>query len=320
MNGTLERIALKELPVAEPLRVAVIVASLNRPQEVGELLRALKNQTLLPSVVILSVTKPEDAPLIDDDSVTLVFGDRGLTRQRNRGLDAARGLADVAVFFDDDFLPAANALAGVAEIFKQHGDVVGATGLVLRDGIKTGGLSYADSIDCLDNFMREGAHAPLRMVDFDELYGCNMAVRLSAAEDLRFDERLPLYAWQEDVDFAGQLLKKGRVVRTNWFAGVHRGVTYGRNPGILLGISQIINPVYLARKGTMPPLKAARLIARNILANHAKALRPESYVDRIGRMRGNWLGFWFLLIGRIDPEVILKLRQPARFDRSMRRA
>jgi hypothetical protein len=89
-------------------------------------------------------------------------------------------------------------------------------------------------------------------------------------------------------------------------------VTKGRNPGVTLGISQVINPVYLARKRTMRRLKAAELIARNVLANHAKVFRPEAYVDRAGRMRGNWLGFWYLLTGRVDPEIVLRLGQTAR--------
>jgi GT2 family glycosyltransferase len=279
---------------------------MNRPQEIGQLLRELALQTLKPSAIILSVTKQDDVPDIADPLVTVVFGERGLTRQRNRGLEAARGRADVVVFYDDDFLPTSTALAGISALFAQHEDIVGATGLVLRDGIKSGGLDYEESIGCIRNFVDLGA--ALEVSDFDELYGCNMAVRMSAVEGLRFDEKLPLYAWQEDVDFAGQLLAKGRVVRTNGFAGVHRGVVRGRSPGVPLGVSQILNPVYLMRKRTMRPKKAATLIARNLLANHAKALRPESYVDRAGRVRGNWLGLWYLMTGQIDPEVILRLR------------
>jgi GT2 family glycosyltransferase len=306
MHGTIERLADAEVPFKEPLKIAVIIASMNRPQEVGQLLSALSRQTLAPSAIILSVTKLEDMPTVDDDTVKVIIGEKGLTRQRNRALDMVCDLADIAVFFDDDFLPTENAIAGIAQLFDEHPEVLGATGKVLRDGIKSGGLDYSDSVDFLEQYQRDHAGLPTEMSDFDELYGCNMAIRMSAAIDLRFDERLPLYAWQEDRDFAGQLLKRGRVVRTDAFVGVHRGVTKGRTPGVPLGISQIVNPVYLARKGTLRRLAAARLIVKNVLANHAKAFRPEAYVDRVGRVRGNWLGFWYVLTGRIEPEIILR--------------
>ena len=106
-----------------------------------------------------------------------------------------------------------------------------------------------------------------------------MAFRMSAVRNLRFDENLPLYGWQEDVDFAGQLLMKGRIVKTNAFSGVHRGVTRGRTPGVALGFSQIVNPIYLVNKGTMRRTKALKLMAKNLIANHLRSVRPEAFID-----------------------------------------
>ncbi len=290
------------------LRVVVIVASTSRPEEIGQLIRQLNRQTLQPAAVIISVSAAADLPPVDGLDVVVVTGQKGLTGQRNRGIDAARGLADVAVFYDDDFLPAQDALARIAELFASDDRIVGATGKVLRDGIKTGGLDYDVALDCLDEFARCPAPAPVSINDTDELYGCNMAFRLAALGPLRFDERLPLYGWQEDVDFAGQLVKLGRVVKTDGFAGVHRGVVRGRSPGRRLGVSQILNPIYLVRKGTMRPAKALGIVFRNLAANHARAFWPEPYVDRMGRAAGNWLGLWYLLTGRSQPEQVLLVK------------
>src|SRR5262249_49325392 len=138
-------------------------------------------------------------------------------------------------------------------------------------------------------------------------YGCNMIYRASAIGETRFDERLPLYGWQEDVDFAAQIHKRGRIVRSQAFAGVHRGVKSGRLGGLRLGYSQIANPVYLARKGTMGLSHAGLLMMCNFVANHAKALRPEPWVDRKGRLRGNWLALWHLMTGQIDPCRVLEM-------------
>jgi hypothetical protein len=52
---------------------------------------------------------------------------------------------------------------------------------------------------------------------------------------------------------------------------------------------------------------AYRLMVRNIAANVVKSVRPEPYVDRKGRLKGNLLAAYHILKGRVDPEYILKL-------------
>jgi hypothetical protein len=51
-----------------------------------------------------------------------------------------------------------------------------------------------------------------------------MSIRTSLAGELRFDERLVLYGWQEDSDFTCQLRSRGRVVGVNAIRGVHLGL------------------------------------------------------------------------------------------------
>jgi GT2 family glycosyltransferase len=139
------------------------------------------------------------------------------------------------------------------------------------------------------------------------LYGCNLTVRLAAAEGIRFDEALPLYGWQEDVDFSYQLGRKGLLVHTNKLAGVHLGAKGGRTSGRRLGYSQIANPVYLLRKRTIPRRLAWRLMLRNLAANLVRSVWPEPYVDRAGRLRGNLAALADLAAGSLHPERILEL-------------
>jgi GT2 family glycosyltransferase len=289
------------------MKIAVAVASIRRPEEIGQLLSRLERQTVRPAQIILSLELRADAPADLPPGLDIILGPKGLTSQRNRALDAVRADCDVVVFFDDDYLPCDDALAGIARIFETDAAIAGATGRVLRDGITQGGLTYQDALDCLVAYHTNLANETLEYSDIDEVYGCNMAFRMAAVRELRFDEKLPLYGWQEDVDFAGQLLTKGRIVKTNAFSGVHRGVTRGRTPGVALGFSQIVNPVYLVNKGTMRPAKALKLMVKNLAANHVKSIRPEAFIDRAGRMRGNWLGLLHLLSGKSDPGAILRL-------------
>jgi hypothetical protein len=124
---------------------------------------------------------------------------------------------------------------------------------------------------------------------------------------LTFDEALPLYGWQEDVDFTYQLGARGVLVKNSRLSGVHMGSKAGRTPGKRLGYSQISNPVYLLRKKTMPKALAWRLMRQNLAANLVKSLKPEAHIDRRGRLTGNLLAIKDLVTGKIDPRRILEL-------------
>ena len=88
---------------------------------------------------------------------------------------------------------------------------------------------------------------------------------------------------------------------------MHLGTKTGRSRGVPLGYSQIANPLYLARKGTMDRRRAYYMMSRNIVANVVKSARPETWVDRRGRLRGNLVALADLAGGRLSPGRILDL-------------
>ena len=99
----------------------------------------------------------------------------------------------------------------------------------------------------------------------------------------------------------------GRVVECNTIISVHLGLKAGRVSGVRFGYSQIVNPIYLINKGTVPAAVALDLVARNIAANLIRSVWPEPWIDRRGRLRGNLLAACHLVMGRIEPEYILKI-------------
>jgi GT2 family glycosyltransferase len=289
------------------VRVAVVVASCGRPIELGQLLDHLARQTLQPNRIVLSVVESGDLPLKIPTSVIVLKGGKGSSAQRNRGLERILDDCEFVFICDDDYVPSDRTIEGVADFFSVFPEVVGANGLLIADGINSPGVSYEDAVAMVTRHDAAPPSEPELLKDLDGLYGCNMAFRATAILDARFDEALPLYGWQEDVDFSAQLLKRGRLVKTQAFAGVHRGVKGGRTSGLRFGYSQVINPIYLVRKGTMRTAMAIRIVLKNVLANHLRVLRPEPWVDRIGRVRGNWIAFGDLLMGRAHPTRILDL-------------
>ena len=288
--------------------LAVIVPTLGRPALVKPFLEHVSRQTRLPDAVILSVPEGTEAAVGDDYPfpVLTVFGRVGLTAQRNAALEFAGSRFDAIVFFDDDFIPADDYLAEVRRIFRENDDLAVLTGEVIADGIKTEGIVLEAALLRL----AEDAAAPRgepTIVDRVGAYGCNMAMRSGLIGGLRFDERLVLYGWQEDTDFTSQLRRRGRLVRVSSLRGIHLGVKGGRISGLRFGYSQISNPVYLFRKGTMPAGFALSLIVRNLLANGVRSFLPEPWVDRRGRLRGNLLALGHVLTGRVKPEYILEI-------------
>lgn len=288
-------------------RLAVAIATLGRPETVRENLDALSRQTRPADIILLSVTGPDDVPGELDDKVIVIEGSKGLCAQRNRALAALEGKADYIVFFDDDYVPSRFALEGMVNFFDANPDIVGMTGEVLHDDIKGPGMSYKDATRIVEEFDKKPRPKARVLKKVEDLYGCNMAYRTSAIGETRFDEALPYYGWLEDVDFSNRLLAQGRLVHTNAFAGVHCGVKSSRSPGLRLGYSQIANPLYLVQKGSMSRSKAYTLMSKNLLANHALTLRPEPWVDRWGRVKGNWLALTHLMSGKLTPEYITRL-------------
>jgi glycosyltransferase involved in cell wall biosynthesis/GT2 family glycosyltransferase len=297
-------------PAREPKlpKIAVAIATLGRPAIVTATLSyLLRTQSLTPAAVIVSCVAREDAgDAANLPTVIVVTGRPGLPAQRNAALEALPPGIDIVVFFDDDFVAEANWLAVAARTFRDEPQVVAFTGRILDDGIKGPGLSFDEAVRIVETVDHR---SPWSRIEPYSPYGCNMAFRRSAVGDLKFDERLVLYGWLEDRDFGGALAKRGgSLIKSAHACGVHMGVKSGRVAGDRLGYSQVVNPIYLLRKGTMSLGQVALHLFRNISSNVAHAASPEPFIDRRGRLRGNLRGLADVLRGRVEPDRAAAIR------------
>lgn len=292
------------------LKIAIAIATAGRRESVAKTIEWLAKQSRVADELLICPAKKEDfdthcLSTYPGKSLTL-YGPIGLPAQRNVLLDATK--SDIIIFFDDDFLPASDYVAEIETFFNSALNVVIATGKVLADGIIGPGISYHDGISIVESAGPNSARCSQR--ETYNGYGCNMAVRMTPVREnaIRFDENLPLYAWLEDVDFSRQLSKYGEIVQVNRLRGVHLGTKgSGRSSGRRLGYSQIANPIYLARKGTMNWPLARKHMLKNFFANVGRSLSPEKWVDRRGRLAGNLLAIIDLFRGCIKPNRILDL-------------
>jgi len=288
------------------LHIHIVIATVGR----GDLLRHTVD-------LIAAQTRPADGVMIvapsDADFGTagqsavqpeLVLSPKGLCRQRNRALDLLAGRTDVVLFLDDDFVMAPDYLAAIEAMFTADPGLAGITGNLVADGVRRGGYTVEQALDLI---ARDAGGLDPAIIPRTALYGCNMALRIALAQGLRFDEALPLYGWQEDIDYTMQLARRGRLVSSGRVTGVHLGVRGGRTSGRRLGYSQVANLVYLLRKGTIPLWLANRLFWQNLAANLLRAPFPEPHIDRAGRLAGNARALADLVLGRIDPRKIERM-------------
>lgn len=291
------------------LYISVVIATVDRCDHLSRLLACLSSQTVRPNEVVVSA--PTLSDLCDDIGacagwVKAIVGKRGASAQRNAALDSLDPATELIVFLDDDMTIRSDYIEKCALAFAECTDVVGLTGELLGNGARTGvPITFNEADAVLATSMQPVS--PTR-VPVGDLYGCNFAVRASVARDLRFDERLPLYSWLEDLDFSRRLSQRGSLIRDDSCLGVHHGsASGGRSQNLRYGYSQITNPVYLWNKGTIGGRKAMSLSLRPLTANTISAIRGNQRESRRARLRGNLISISDLLQRRVTPERVTSL-------------
>ena len=295
------------------LNLVIGIATCGRADVLKETLNDIARQSCLPDKILLSPIDPsKDLDLSDLNEliaqrVQVVTGPPGLTSQRNTILKYLCA-KDIVLFLDDDFVMHKLYCQELMKIFELIPEVAGHSGRILADGVNTGGINFEEAVSIVCNYSDPVIY---KTHDHGTTYGCNMAFRASAIKehDIKFDENLPLYGWFEDLDFSAALAKKALVINSKQCMGVHMGVKSGRSPGLRLGYSQVVNPFYIAHKGNMTQSDAIRNVTNRVLANLIRSLKPESWVDRRGRLLGNLKGLYDLLLGRSDPKKILEFKK-----------
>ncbi len=286
--------------------IAVVLASADRPELLGEVIADLKRQTRQDFTLVVSVpdssSLPPDRPL---PSGAVVVHDRGLAAQRNAGLAAVPEATHVFCF-DDDAVIREDYVERAVAFFDLHPEIVALTGRVLLDGASGVEIPSSEADRALEESFDDpitGRWAPSR-----ELYGCNFAFRPPAIDGERFDARLPLYSWLEDHDFARRAMRHGMLAKVHDCVVVHRGVkSGGRLAHRRLGYSQVMNPAYLHHVGSFPLWLTLHETFPRLAKNAVRAVRGPEAGWRRQRLRGNLLALGDVIRRRFTPERILDL-------------
>ncbi|PWJ55130.1 Glycosyltransferase, GT2 family [Quadrisphaera granulorum] len=297
--------SVSSTPTSAP-RVAVVLASAGRPALLAEVLADLRRQTYTDLTTVVSV--PDAKSLPDEplpEGVLLVHA-RGLTSQRNAGMDAVPDATHV-FFFDDDAVVRPDFIERAMNFFKTHPEVVALTGRVLLDGA-VGTSQQEISLEEASRALEASSREPLTKAwrRSRTLYGCNFAVTRAAGE--RFDDRLPLYGWLEDHDYARRMMRHGVLAKVDDCVIVHRGVrSGGRTAHERLGYFQVMNPAYLHHVGSFPLWLLADEMGRRVVKNAVFSIAHPERSWRRRRLVGNLRAFGDVARGRFTPERALEI-------------
>lgn len=281
----------------------VVIPSTRRAAILAETVTALERQTVPADLVVVAVPDAADVPagLAERPRVRVILSDRGSSVQRNRALAALDGVPALVTFLDDDIELRADYFERARAFMADRSDVVLMTGLVAADGIAEGEIARPEARSIASATPGSGFVRDVRSA-----YGCNMTVRGAVALAEPFDERMRLYAWQEDTDFSVRAGRHGRVVHYHGCVGVHMAVGSGRVNGRALGFAQIVNPFYMWRKGSKTARELAHDWCHYLGANllHVLGHRRPGRADRSGRLAGNLLGLREVALRGGRPEGI----------------
>jgi GT2 family glycosyltransferase len=294
-------------------KISVIIASVNRSEQLHLTIESILKQRYQPNEIIISVpdlahVSPATREMC---GVRVVLGSRGSCQQRNAALNSVLSDSDYVFFFDDDIELCASYIAVTVALMQRHPTLAVVLGTLIVDGANGQRVSREQAIECCR--AAEGSMAGSDEVKFaSRPYGsaCSMAVRWSWARTERFDENLPLYGWLEDLDYSYRLRQFGEVVICHNASAVHLGWRGGRVSGRKLGYSQIVNPLYLWRKNRCLPLLT--IVYRHwfwhVVANIAGSVLQDSDVDRKGRLIGNVIALRDVIRGSAHPRLVLSER------------
>ena len=290
-------------------KIAVVIASTERPDMLSKSLALILNQSRMPDEIIVSVVSDADFPGPPfPNRVRRVISAPGLCAQRNAGIDAVTSRPLFVAFLDDDVLIHEHFLRNMESIFRSRPDAILVMGHLLANGNISFDEAKALILSPPDCGSDTGQYYPVE-APYGRVYGANMCIRFSLLEHERFDERLALYSAMEDVDIGTRARRYGEVGYYFGSLAVHLRTPGGRISHRALGFSEVMNPMYLGCKGTIPKRHAILKFAlRMPLRNAILACVTGQRHERWHRLIGNLHAIRDIMRRRIEPERVIDLQ------------
>ncbi len=200
----------------------VVLATLDRADDVQRLLACLESQTRRPDRIVVCDDTGDDSVrrLLDDCTIEHRY-ERNSTRPsltRSRNLAIPHLLPGIVTFLDSDIILEPDYLERIFAALEARPDAIGAMGWV-TDFPRGGAIKDALTAPFLLTRATRSTirlRFPLRIhyprteppaQDTNWLYGCNMTFRSEVFEQHRFNDRMERYSYAEDLEMSTRVRK-----------------------------------------------------------------------------------------------------------------
>jgi len=217
------------------MKISVIIATMNRPDDLHKVLESVAKQSLLPDEVLVIDQSVDDRTrrLVEEikagysnfsNRLKYFFQEeKSLVKARNRGLSLATG--EKISFLDDDSELFPDYYERVQAYFEAHLEVGALSGNTLPKekfeglgwSLRQGLMRFFLLSDWSGHMTPSGFGHPIyekeidRVISVGLLPGCNMNFRAKCIEGEKFDEWFTGYGFREDVDFCYRISKKTQI-------------------------------------------------------------------------------------------------------------
>lgn len=295
-------------------RMAYVVPTKDRPDDLEKLLASLSKQTRMPAqIIIVDASEPPVKYVCDRwDGLAITYVREfppSLARQRNAGMEALQDDITVAGYLDDDLELEPDATEQMLAFWDgAPADVGGAAFSILNQPKRRGGLGFITDMFLLNSSQQgkvlsssfcASIGTPEQDIRTDWLYGGATLWRRDVIERYRYDEWYIGHGYLEDLDFSYRVSRDHRlwVVAAARVWHWHRPVMLSRQYG--LGVQQVVNRFYFYRKiGSFSSLSLGWALLGQCLLNIALSVVQRDSAG-LRRFAGNLKGMADVLRGRM---------------------
>ena len=291
-----------------PSKIAFVVATKDRPEELRRMRKSLLLQSRVPDeVVIVDASAAAGPPAAAGPSRPVLRHIRSAVasaaRQRNAGIEAVAADVGLIGFLDDDAVLEAKAVEEMLRFFDEFGPEVGgaAFNMVNHPPMDLSEIKRTPLAEALGLYARRGGAVtasgfqtmigPVESTVWTDWLPTGASVwRREVFRGHRFDEWYSGYSYLEDLDFSYRVGRAYRLAVVGAARYLHLPAEGGRGSGYAFGVREVLNRLHFVRKhDELSPSKCRAALAARLAMSLAFAVRGRD-PSFVARAFGNAVG------------------------------
>ena len=325
---------------------SLIICTYMRPQPVLQLLQSVLEQTLHPDEILIidGSTNHETGTILKENLFPKLHyfavppEHRGLTKQRNYGIERIGTTMEVVCFLDDDTVLSTNYFEEIIRTFEEYPEVSGVGGVAINENswslaepnkkydsrryYQWEGFVYKEGQrNVVRNYLGLQSNlGPGRMPDYshgktcgfplngktyevDLLIGMSFAFRRKVVDSIRFSPYFEGYGLYEDADFSIRVLQFGKNAINTKAQLSHFHHPSGRPNQYLYGKMVVRNGWYVWRVKNPKPSFNAKLKWHSItilltLIRFSNTFTTSKRKEAFTEALGRTMGWWSLWVNK----------------------